>query len=408
MQSQVAAQVSGVVKSVYRQVGDWVKEGETVIQLDDSQLRLTLASAQASLENTKINLAVGQDTSSQANPKLELQLQSAQAAYEAARKYAESQKALFDMGGISASQLDTANSQLSTAQANLEGAKASLSQNNNADAQSIAQLKLAVRQSQNTMDQAQLNLRNTSIRAPFAGQIAAINLQPGMYASLNTQAFTLVSVDRRISFNVSPSDAPFLKAGAKVTFFISGRNYSATIRQEPSMPISGVVPLTATVDKAIFPYGSVGDVKYRVPLAKGIIIPISALAALENRTYVFAVEGDRVATKDVTVISETGTLAAVLGLNEGDLVVLSPPPGLLPGSKVEVTQVGIDGKYLDTAESAAPHNGARPYADKAPQPNAHADGNGAQASPKRNPGPTAGQRSHSWNGPRPSPAVSGS
>lgn len=336
-QSQVAAQVAGVVSKVPHLVGDWVKAGETVMQLDDSQLRLTLATAEAALENAKINLSVGRDNSADANPKLSLQLQSAQSALDSARKNFEAQKALYDLGGISASQLDTANSQLSAAQANLEGAKSALSQNSKSDDQSTAQLKLAVTVAQNQVDQARLNLRNASIRAPFAGQIAAINLQSGMYANLNTAAFTLVSAARHIAFNVSPSDASFLKSGFPVTFSYQGSESSSRVSQEPSAPISGVIPLFASVPPAMsgLSYGSVGTVKYRVPLARGALIPLSSLQTIESRNFVYVIESGAVAVKNVTVTAEAGTTAAVEGLGPGDVVIVSPPPGLIVGAEVE-------------------------------------------------------------------------
>ena len=59
MQSQVVGQMSGVVARVVRKAGDWVDKGETVIQLDDSQLRLSVKTAQASLEAARINLSTG-------------------------------------------------------------------------------------------------------------------------------------------------------------------------------------------------------------------------------------------------------------------------------------------------------------------------------------------------------------
>ncbi|MCX7037730.1 MAG: biotin/lipoyl-binding protein, partial [Spirochaetes bacterium] len=61
-QSQVAAQVSGVVAKILKKVGDYVEEGATVVQLDDAALRLAVQNAQAALENAKINLATGQQT----------------------------------------------------------------------------------------------------------------------------------------------------------------------------------------------------------------------------------------------------------------------------------------------------------------------------------------------------------
>jgi len=344
-QSQVVSQVAGVVAKVPRAAGDWVKVGDVVVQLDDSQLRLTLATAQAALESAKINLSIGQDNVSQANPKLSLQVKSAQAALDSAQKFYDSQKALFDLGGISASALDTAASQLANAQANLEGAKTALDQNGKSDEQTLAQLKIAVDQAANQVAQAKLNLQYASIRAPFAGQIAAINLQPGMYAGLNTPVFTLVSAQRQIDFNVPPADASVLRIGAAIRFEYGGKASSISVRQAPSAPIAGVVPMVASAGGLSLPYGSVGNVVYKITLAQGLLIPMAALATLEDRNYVFVVDGENKArVKYVTIIAEGGTTAAVAGVAAGDAVIVSPPPGLIEGSQVQPAAAGQAGR----------------------------------------------------------------
>jgi multidrug efflux pump subunit AcrA (membrane-fusion protein) len=340
-QSQVAAQIAGVVKSVLRVSGDWVKPGDVVVQLDDAQLRLTFANAQATLENAKINLSIGQDNSDQANPKLALQVKSAQSALDSAQKYYDSQKALFDLGGISASALDTAASQLSSAQANLEGAKTALDQNSKSGDQAIAQLKLAVTQAQNQLSQAQLNLQYTSIRAPFAGQIAAMNMQSGMYVGLNTPVFTLVSRDRQISFSVAPSDAPALPNGKAIGFTYNGVKYPIKVSQAPSAPINGVIPLIASVPASFgLPFGTVGSVSYTVGVASGVLVPLNALGTLENRTYVFKIVDDRATTVNVTILGESGITTAVDGIRPGDVIVVNPPPGLIQGSQVQMLMIG--------------------------------------------------------------------
>lgn len=199
-QSSVAAGASGTVKTLLRQVGDWVEAGTPVIQLDDAQLRLSLRLAQATLENAKINAGVA-DSSGGAS-KLSLQLQSAQSALASAQKNYASAQALAKVGGISGSDLDNALTQLQNAQANLESAKMSVQQNN-------LQVETATIQ----LQQAQLNLANATIKAPYTGQISAINLHPGEYVGTSTAAFSLVSRDKVISFGVSPADAPGLGLG---------------------------------------------------------------------------------------------------------------------------------------------------------------------------------------------------
>lgn len=347
-QSQVAALVSGVVRSLAHRSGDWVREGEVVVQLDDSQLRIALANAQASLESARINLAAVQDSAAQNNAKLSLQVQSAQAACDAAQKYYDAQKALFDLGGISGSALDTANAQLASAKAALETAKIALDQNQRGVAttasQNIDALRITVTTAQNNLAQAELNLRNAAIRAPFGGQISAINVAPGMYVGLNTAVFVLVSSERQVSFGISPQDAPALPAGAALRFEYAGSSIPLTVRQTPSAPVNGVVPMVAGgPGLGSLPFGVVGEVVYRVVLARGLVVPMSAINTADNRNVVYVVEDGKVAVRAVEVIAESGAAAAVTGLSRGSLVIVSPPPGLVPGAQVQtVPAKGID------------------------------------------------------------------
>jgi len=360
-QSQVAALVSGVVRSLVHRPGDWVGEGVVVVQLDEAQLRIALANAQASLESAKINLAAVQDSMVQNNAKLALQVQSAQAACDAAQKYYDAQKALFDLGGISGSALDTANAQLASAKAALETAKIALDQNQRGVAttasQNIDVLKVAVTTAQNNLEQAQLNLRNAAIRAPFGGQISAINVAPGMYVGLNTAVFVLVSSERQVSFGISPQDAPALPAGTALRFEYLGSSIPLTVRQAPSAPVNGVVPMVAGgPGLGSLPFGVVGEVAYRVTLARGVIVPMSAISSADNRNVVYLVEDGKVAVRPVEVVAESGAAAAVKGLVRGSLVIVSPPPGLVPGAQVQTMPAkGIDlGPGAMAGASSAP------------------------------------------------------
>ena len=202
--------------------GDWVKEGEPVVVLDTSQLKLAVANAQAALENAKINYQIAQDNASKDNPKLILQLQSAQSAVDSAQKNYDGQKALFNIGGAPASAVDNALSQLQQAQANLQAAQTALDQNKKSDVWTLQQSRLAIDQAQLQLQTAQLNLHYASITAPFTGQIAAVNVNPGMYVSTNTPVYIIVSAEKEINFNVPPADAPNLPGGHRRQVHLPG------------------------------------------------------------------------------------------------------------------------------------------------------------------------------------------
>ncbi len=356
--SQVAARVSGVVDRVLHRTGDSVTAGQTVVQLDDTQLKIAVRNAQVALEKARISLSVGQDTAAQANPRLAAQLQSAQAALAAAQKDYDAQQALAKEGGASASQVDNARSQLEQARANVQAAQSALEENRNADSGSIAQLKLAVEEAQNQLQLAQADLADASVKAPFAGQIASLDVAPGMFLSQNTTAFVLVSADRQISFNAPPADAPNLKAGTRVEFTVAGQSVPVRIAREPSAPVDELVPMVAELPaSADYPYGTVGTVSYSVTLARGVLVPISALETNDNRYYVYAIAEGKAQMKSITILAETGASAAVRGLAAGDQVIINPPPGLLPGAEVRVVPAG-GGASAGRGGQAAPGGGA--------------------------------------------------
>ncbi len=344
MQSQVAAQVAGVVARVVRSTGDWVKTGETVVQLDDTQLALAVRNAQAALQNAQINIAVGQDTASQSNPKLQLQVQAAQSTLAAAQKNYDAQKALYDLGGAAASAVDNAQSQLQQAQANLQAAQTALEQNQKSGSQSLAQLRLAVDQAANQLQSARINLANAAVKAPFAGQIAAINVNPGMFVSQNTSVFLLVSAERQVNFSVPPPDAINFPAGSTVRFTYGGRDSPIRITQAPSAPIDGVVPMVAAIEPPFAPpFGAVGTVSYTLTLARGALIPIAALETNEDQNFVYTLVDGKAAMQPVTILGETGVTAAVSGLQAGTQVIVNAPPGLLAGATVQAVGVPATG-----------------------------------------------------------------
>ncbi|MEI6387607.1 MAG: HlyD family efflux transporter periplasmic adaptor subunit [Spirochaetota bacterium] len=340
IQSSIAVPVGGIVAKVLLGAGEWVKAGTVVVQLDDSLLRIAAANAKAAVDTAKINLQTTQGNATDSLPRFQLQVDSAQASVNSAQRNYDSQKALFDLGGLSASALDTAGGQLATAKANLETAKLALDQARKGIAttpgQNVDALKIAIMTAQNNLDQAKYNLDHAAIKAPFDGQISTMNASPGMYLGQNAAAFVLVSSERQVSFSIAPSDAVAMRKGMALTWEIAGKAYAITLKQDPSTPINGSVPLTARLDElTTLPFGSIGNVSYLIELARGPIVPLTAVATMENQNYVLLVNGGKVETRNIMVMAESGIVAAVTGVAAGAMVILSPPPGLVPGAQVQ-------------------------------------------------------------------------
>jgi HlyD family secretion protein len=344
MQSDVVGQISGVVARVVKKAGDWVDKGDTVIQLDDSQLRLSVKTAQASLDNARINLSTVQDTTRQANPRLDLQLRSAESVLAAAQTNFDARTALFKLGGATSTDVDRAKSDLDSARANLEASRTALDQNQKADVQNIAQLKLAVDQADFAVQQAELNLQHAAIKAPYAGRLVAVNAMPGELVSQAAPAFILASREREIDFDVPPADAASLPVGTPVRFTLNGRVYALVVSQSAEVPLNGVVPMVAAVPGAVpLAFGAIGTLGYSLSLARGSIIPTGALQTNEDRNFVYVVQNGKAIVQQVSVLAESGNSTAVSGVGAGTVVVVNPPPGLLDGSTVKTLAAAAEG-----------------------------------------------------------------
>jgi hypothetical protein len=152
----------------------------------------------------------------------------------------------------------------------------------------------------------------------------------------DTTAFILVSAEREVHFNVPPAQVSHLPVGTRLTFTYEGTSHTVTLKQSPSAPINGTVPMVAQVPSSYAPsLGSVGTVSYSLSLAKGVLVPVAALRTSEDKNYVFVITNGKAASVVVTPVAESGVTAAVTGVTAGSQVIVSPPPGLLAGSAVQ-------------------------------------------------------------------------
>ncbi|GGM93179.1 RND transporter [Thermus composti] len=336
LQVNVPAQVGGVVARVLKAPGDRVAQGEAVVQLDPTNLEIALRNAQAALKSAEINLAAQTRSIQEARARLRAQLAQAEAAYQAAQKAYEAAKRVHALGGLSDAELAQAQANLAQAEANLEAQKAALAQNERAGEETLAALRVAVEQAQNQVAQAELNLKNATLRAPFAGEVLSVAAAPGGYLAPGATAFTLAQ-GRRVQFGVPPEEAALLPVGTPVAFSYGGRTYRARVDQNPGGAVSGSVSLTARLEASPeepLPLGAAGTVVYTVTLARGVLVPVTALQSDGAELFVYAVEEGVARRKGVRLLAQAQDQAAVEGLSPGAQVVVNPPPGLLEGTPV--------------------------------------------------------------------------
>ncbi|MEH3086383.1 MAG: efflux RND transporter periplasmic adaptor subunit [Xylophilus ampelinus] len=216
-QVSVGAQVSGQIKVLHVKLGDTVKKGQPVAEIDSTTQQNTVRNAQAALENVRAQLAAQQAA-----------LIQAELAYRR-------QKQLLDADAGSRQDFEAAEATRNTTRAN------------------IAALQAQIKQAGITAETAQVNLGYTKIVAPMDGVVVAVVAQQGQTVNANQTTPTIIKVAQldtvTVKSQISEADVVRVQAGQPVYFTILGepdKRYDATLRTVEPAPDSILTDATAS------------------------------------------------------------------------------------------------------------------------------------------------------------------
>lgn len=212
-----------------------------------------------------------------------------------------------------------------------------------------ARTRLAEARAQRTLATRQLG--DTTVRAPFAGSIAARFVAPGTYVKSGTALFELVAVEQlRLTLEVPERYASLVKIGTKVT--IQPRDLLVTGTGAPKeaavvaavtrvSPVVSPSTRTFTIEAVFSPAGSV--LRPGMFIAAGLALGDETQSVRVPRSAVFHVLGhDRVMTvvdgvarpRDVELVGEDPGEAVVVGLEPGSSVIARGAALVAPGAAV--------------------------------------------------------------------------
>ena len=168
---QLSSTVNAFVNQVSIGRGDRVSKGQQIIELDDRELRLTLAQRKASLEDAKTLIST-EKNSHQTNQKALLIEQQLQAINQ---KNFDRQQQLVAKKVAPTSRLEDATRALQQQELSILNRKNTIANYPNR----IARLKSQVTQNQILLEFAELDLERTKILAPFDGRILSVDTATG-------------------------------------------------------------------------------------------------------------------------------------------------------------------------------------------------------------------------------------
>lgn len=305
-EAQVVAKTSGIAMRVFVDVGQQVRAGQPLVQIDRDRAALQVAQTNAQVRKLEAN-------------------------YRRASQLAEQQM-------VSANDVDQLRFDLENAR---------------------AQHRLA-----------RLELSYGTVTAPISGVVAARSIKPGNLVQINTPIFTIVDTSRlEATLNAPEREIETLKAGQSVALTVDalpGKQFEGTIdRVSPVVDAgSGTFRVVCAFEGGgLLQPGMFGRIRIdHDRRANALVIPRSALLEDGGAPTVYTVrEGKAVRTAVKLGYTEGEWVEVREGLREGDAVVVAGKAALRDGTQVQV----IDAKAADQpAEVAAGKSPAAAQATK--------------------------------------------
>jgi RND family efflux transporter MFP subunit len=210
--------------------------------------------------------------------------------------------------------------------------------------------KADVQAAQETVKVAQLNLRDSYVKAPITGTIQTRTVETGQYLQPGAVLATLLQRDPLLlKFQVTEQDAPRLKPGMPVNISMreSVNTYQAAINLVAGSadPTSHLVAVTALIDDKEHKYwlrpGAFCDVSIPVGGTRpAAVVPEGAIRASEKGFLAYVIQGTTAKERIVTEGMHTpgGLVEITNGLSAGDLLVLVGEEPLSDGATVKIAE----------------------------------------------------------------------
>ncbi|HQZ83875.1 MAG TPA: efflux RND transporter periplasmic adaptor subunit [Pyrinomonadaceae bacterium] len=361
--SNVSPKTAGRLSNVYVNVGDFVREGQTLAKVDDRDARIRLESARAAVRQAKAGvsqaeaklglLGGGKFTATTvpevltANANLEqakLELKQAEANEKRYRELTESGDVAMMTYEQYKTARDTARARANAAQQQLETTINVARQSN----QAIVSAQANVEAAQTQVDDAERVLADTVIKAPFAGFVSDRPTAVGEYVSSSSVIATVLRTNPiKAIIQVPEADVPSVRLGAGVTVSVDAyKDRSFAGRVSAVNPAIDVNSRAASIEALIdnpdnsLRQGMFASVSIiREGGSSGVFVPKTAIrsdAATKSFTVFVIVDGVAKA-KVVQIGREEGDWQQIIsGVDADETVATSSVDQLFEGAKVSL------------------------------------------------------------------------
>ena len=317
----VGAQVSGQIKKLYVVLGQEVKQGDIIAEIDSQTQENTLNTDRAKLANYKA------------------QLEARKILLNIAKKQYDRELVLIKTNSTSQQNLENARDTYATARAN------------------VNEMESLIKQTQITINTDETNLGYTKIRAPLNGTIVSVPVEEGQTVNANQTTPTIVQIanlgDMEIDIQISEGDITKVKPGMPVDYTILSEPNTIFHAKLDSID-PGLTTLTdgsysksstsssssSTSTAAVYYYGRsyvkndegklrIGMMTQNTILVSSaenvLVVPTIALTNRNDQYFVrILTDKNKVEKRDVEIGISDGVYTEITsGLAEGDQVITS-------------------------------------------------------------------------------------
>lgn len=337
---RVGSRISGRVRRLEANIGDAVREGDVLAQLETEELDALVAQRRAELALAETRLASIGRTGPAQVALAEADLRRFEASVERARLEAARQRTLVEQRMITPAEAEAVRERYLVAEADRDAALRALELARTNAVDLLAQATAEVERARALLSSALVEHGFTTLRSPITGVVASVATQEGetVAAGLSAPTFvTIVDLDRlQVNAFVDEVDIGRVQPGQRATFTVDAypaRDFtgrvsavypSATIQDNVVKYVVAIV-LEGNEDRALRPEMTT-SVRIHFETRQALVVPVRAVSRDSGRTFVF-VSGDKgVARRPVRLGWRDGSWVEVAeGLSEGDRILLDPP-----------------------------------------------------------------------------------
>ncbi len=356
-QAELSFRISGQIVELPVRAATRVREGDAIARLDTDDLQSQVTALESQKEQAEAQLdALMSGARTEDLAALKASIAAAEAQERAAREQKNRTQQLFEKGIVAKAKLDGDQANLEIAEAQLEAARQELIKGESgAREEEVAAQIAVIKGIDANLNVARDNLTDATLRAPFDGIIARRDVDNFANIQAKQTIVILQKLDRlELSFDIPGPDVARASRNQLPDISVrldavSGETFAAelveftTLADSATQTYRGRVAIDQPEDVIVLP-GMIGQVRIADKGSGGavLLLPGTAIASDPSGTaYVWVVENDLVARRDVKAGEATGDRVAITdGLLEGETVVTAGVSFLQEGMKVRTTDGG--------------------------------------------------------------------